>query len=270
MNTALLGHTWRSQRLKLVVVGSGLVLWGFLMPVIYATFGVDFRRLTDSGVIPEQFTQFTEFGGGDLFSVAGAIGLGFVHPIALLLIGVFAVGFAAAAVAGERQRGTLEVILARPVSRRTLYLTLFVATLIFVAAAVGAVLVGAVVGATAFNVIDELPTGNLPVLWLNGTLLFMALGAIGLAASVSFDRLTPALGITLGVTIVSYFLEILGSLWPDAEPLRPYSLFHYLQPREVLNEGMQTFDVGLLLVVIAAAVIYALLAFPRRDIAAPS
>ena len=44
--------------------------------------------------------------------------LGFIHPIAVGLNLVFAVGFAPAAIAGERQRGTLEVLLSRPISRR--------------------------------------------------------------------------------------------------------------------------------------------------------
>ncbi len=45
---------------------------------------------------------------------------------------MFAVGFPVAAIAGERQRGTLEVLLARPISRRALYVTMFVAGALFV------------------------------------------------------------------------------------------------------------------------------------------
>ncbi len=52
-----------------------------------------------------------------------SIALGFIHPIAIMLTSVFAVGFSACAVSGERQRGTLEVALARLISRRALYLT---------------------------------------------------------------------------------------------------------------------------------------------------
>jgi hypothetical protein len=92
MNLVLLGHTWRSQRLKLAVVAIGLAAWGFLMPVIYSQFGVQFKQLFDSGIIPRQFAQF---GQGDVFSLSGAIGLGFIHPISILLASVFAVGFAA-------------------------------------------------------------------------------------------------------------------------------------------------------------------------------
>jgi ABC-2 type transport system permease protein len=267
MSRVLLLHTWRSQWIKLAAVAAGLSIWGFLMPVIYATFGADLRDLLESGVFPR---QFSEFGEGDVFSLSGSIALGFIHPIALVLISVFAVGFTSGAVAGERQRGTLEVLLARPLSRRVAYGTLLLATALFIGIAVAAILAGSMVGATLFGVIDEIDIARMPLVWLNGVLLFGAIASIGLAASVSFDRLTPALGITLAVTIVSYFLEILGSLWPDAEALQPYSLFHYLKPKMILAGDIDAFGFGLLTAIVVGGIVYSLAVFPRRDLAAPA
>jgi len=183
---------------------------------------------------------------------------------------VFAVGFATAAVAGERQRGTLEVLLARPVSRRATYATLLVATLTFVAGAVAATLVGAVIGSMISGVFDELAVDRLPLVWLNGFLLFGAFGSIGLAASVSFDRLTPALGITAGLLVVMYFLEVLGTFWPDAEVLQPYSLFHYYQPKAILEGDAPLINFALPAIVAVVAIAWSLFEFPRRDLAAPS
>ena len=269
MNRTLFGRSLRAQRGKLLVVALALAVWGALMPIIYATFGAEVRRIVEGPGANPLMRQFSNFGGGNLFSLRGSISLGFIHPIAVALVAVFAVGWTASAVAGERQRGTLEVLLARPISRRSLYLTLLVAAFLFIAVAVAAIILGALASATAWNVIAELRLENVPLLWLNGMLLFGAFASIALAASVSFDRLTPALGITLAVVIVSYFLEILGSLWPDAKPLQPYSLFHYLQPTDVLNGELPLLDVLILGATIVTAVVYALIVFPRRDISAP-
>src|SRR6266540_5672709 len=265
MNLVLLGHTWRSQRLKLAIVAIGLAAWGFLMPIIYSQFGVQFKQLFESGIIPKQFAQFGE---GDVFSLSGAIGLGLIHPISLILNSVFAVGFAAGAIAGERQRGTLEVLLARPISRRQLHATLLVATLLFIGIAIAAILAGTVAGAAIFGVLGEIDLARIPLVWLDGVLLFGAFASIGLAASVSFDRLSPALGITVAIVIVSYFLEVLGSLWPDATGLQPYSLFHYLKPRELLTGGLDPFGPVLMVAVSLGAIAFALVVFPRRDLAA--
>jgi len=267
VNGALLRHTWRLQRVKLAIVSIALTMWGFVLPVIYARYGSQFTALLKSGLMPEQFASF---GGGDVFSLSGSIALSFIHPIAIILTSVFAVGFSAAAVAGERQRGTLEVALARPISRRALYLTLLAAAFSFIAVAVAALLAGSVGGASFAGVAEELAFRNLPMLWLNSVLLFGAFAAIGLAASVSFNRLTPALGVTLGILIVMYVLDVLGSLWPAAKWLQPYSLFHYLKPRAILGGTVARVDLAVLVSVILMAMAWALVVFPRRDPAAPS
>ncbi len=267
MNGPLFRQTWRAQRLKLTVVSVALVVWGFLLPLIYARFGSQFQTLMDSGIIPAQFARFS---GGDIFSLPGSIALGLIHPIAIILTSVFAVGFSASAIAGERQRGTLEVALARPIARRTLYLTLLGAVFGFVATTVAALLLGSVAGATFAGVIGELALRHVPLLWLNGVLLFGSFAAVGLAASASFDRAAPALGITLGFVVLMYFFDILGSLWPAADLLQPYSLFHYLKAKAILVGTASPFDDATLAAVIVGAVAWALLAFPRRDLAAPS
>jgi beta-exotoxin I transport system permease protein len=267
MNGPLFGHTWRANRGRLLVVVIALLLWGSLLPIIYDAFGAQFQQIKDSGILPDQFSQF---GGGDIFSLTGSVALGFVHPIAVGLNLVFALGFAATCVAGERQRGTLEVLLARPISRRSLYLTLAVAALLFTGLTMAALTAGAALGAGVTGRLAELGGGNLPLLWLNGALLFWAFGAVSLALSVSFDRSTPAIGLALAFVLVSYFLDVLGQLWPDAAGLQPLSLFHYLDARSDLAGLPLWSDFGVLVAVIVAAVAYALIAFPRRDLAAPT
>jgi ABC-2 type transport system permease protein len=267
MSRVLFGHLWRSQRTKLLIVCIAMAAWNVFLPVIYQSFGQQMKALIDSGVIPKQFTNF---GGGDVFSLAGSIALGYVHPIAIILVSIFAIGFATSAIAGERQRGTLEVLLARPVSRRTVYVTELAAVLLFIGLVLASASIGTVIGSAAAGILDELAVDRLPMLWLNGMLLWGTFAAIGLAASASFDRLTPALGITLAIVIVSYFLEILGSLWPDAQGLQKYSLFHYLASRDILSGTVDPFGPALLAVVGAVAIGVALAVFPRRDLAAPS
>jgi hypothetical protein len=267
MSAKVFVRTWRAQRAKLLAVALGLLIWGSLMPIIFEAFKEQIQFIVGSGVIPQQLTQF---GGGDLFTLQGTIALGFIHPIAVAMTLVFALGFAVAAVAGERQRGTLEVLLARPLSRRRLYLTLLGATILFVAVAMAAQVVGICIGATLAGALGELRADRLGMMWLNGVLVFAAFGSVSLAASVSFDRLSPALALSLAFVLVSYFLEILGSLWIDARGLQPYSLFHYLDPKGALNGSMTAGDWLVPFGVLAAAFIVAMVVFPRRDLGAPA
>ncbi len=267
MSAPWFGHLWRANRSRLALVAVALAGWGAILPIIYDAFGAQFEALMDSGIIPPQFAQF---GGGDIFSLSGSVALGFIHPLAVGLGLVFSVGFAGAAIAGELQRGTLEVLLARPVSRRRVYLTALVASLLFVALTMAALTLGTWTGAALVGRLAELGGQNLPVLWLNATLLFGAFATVSLAASVSFDRLTTALGASLAIVLVSYFLDVLGELWPDAAFLQPFSLFHYLDARAALSGLPDPGDFVVLVAVNAAAIAYALAVFPRRDLAAPA
>lgn len=267
MNRPLFLRTTGSLRIRLIVCAVALLFWGAVLPLVYSAFG---KTLKDAFANNPLLSQVAQFGGGDIFSLSGTIALGFIHPITLLLMGIFAVGFPVAAIAGERQRGTLEVLLARPISRHTLYVTLFVAGALMLALLMAMELIGGFVSATLTGVSNELVPGNIVLLWLNGWLLFVAIMAVAFAASVSFDRLGPALGVTLAFTVVSYFLYVLGSLWPDAAWIQTYSVFNLVQAKHVLTSGLIPGDIGVLLAVAAIAVAYAWFAFPRRDLAAPS
>ena len=207
----LLRHTWRTHRVRLGIIALSLVVWAFLMPVIYATFGREMETLLKSGIIPDAFLRLM---GADPFSINGSVALGAVHPIAIALEIVYPVGFAAAAIAGERQRGTLEVLLSRPLSRRSLYVTLLLAVITAAIVTTAATTLGTVAGAVLYDVAGGLDAGQMALLGLNTVLLLAALGGISLAASASFDRLTPAIGIALAVTLVGYVLEILARSGP--------------------------------------------------------
>ena len=267
ISVPLLRHTWRTHRVRLAIIALSLGVWGFLMPVIYATFGHLMETVTKSGIIPGAFMRLM---GADPFSINGSVALGAVHPISIALEIVYPVGFAAAAIAGERQRGTLEVLLSRPLSRRSLYVTLLLAVIAATIVTTAATTFGTVAGALLYDVAGGLDAGELALLGLNTVLLLAALGGISLAASASFDRLTPALGIALAVTLVGYVLEILGTLWPDAAFLQPYSLFHYLHPLEILGGNASPGDLLVLAGVLVASTAYGLWLFPRRDLAAPT
>jgi len=267
MNLALFAHTWRANRTRLLIVAVGLAIWGTFMPIIYDSFGSSLKDIFASGAFPPQFTQF---GGGDIFSLSGSVAIGFIHPITVGLNLIFAVGFATAAIAGERQRGTLEVLLSRPISRRAVYATLAVSGALFIGIAVLGSIVGTLIGASLTGRTAELGVGQLPLLWLNGSLLYWAIGSVALLASAASDRLSPALGASLAFVLVSYFLDVLGTLWPDAAWVEPYSVFHYLDPKAILAGLPDLSDLLVLGFVTVVAVAAALVVFPRRDLAAPS
>lgn len=267
MNGRLFLQTLRWQRTRLLIVIVAGMAWGMIIPVIYDAFSDVIRDLANSGAFPEEMLSI---GSGSLFTLPGSITLGLQHPLALSMLGIFAVGASSTAVAGERARGTLEVLLARPISRTTLYVSILLALLLVVLVVLTAILGGMVGGATVIGLVDELDLGLMPLVILNGFGLWAAFTTFGLAASVSFDRPGPAIGLSLAWLLIHYFLEILGSLWTDAAWTQDYSLLHHFNPGEILSGTLDPIDLVIVFGAAIVPVIYALLVFPKRDLAAPA
>ncbi len=263
----LFRRTWRTQRGRVLLVCVGLVAWAFLMPVIYATFGRQLAAVLDTGIIPAPFLRLL---GADPFSLTGAVALGWVHPFGIALFVVLPAGLGALMIAGERQRGTLEILLSRPLSRRTLYLTHLVTLALFAALAVAGAIAGTLAGAARYGVGGELDAGDLAFLAINTWLFLVAIGAVALAASASFDRVGAPVGIAIAGLLLGYLLEVLGTIWPDAAWLQPYTPFHYLDPLRILSGHGARGDLLVLAAITVVATGYGLWRFPRRDLAAPS
>jgi ABC-2 type transport system permease protein len=262
----LFRRTLAANRVRILACVIAMLVWGAVLPLVYSSFGKTYGSFIKNNPL---LSQFSQFGGGDLFSLAGAMALAFIHPFAIAVIGIIAVGVPILSIVAERQRGTLEVLLSRPVSRRSLIVVVLAVGILALALLVAAQLVSSVVGSTVAGVSEELDIGRLPLVWAMGLLLFSTFLCIALAASVSFDRTMPALGVTLAIVLVSYLFEVIASLWQDMRFLGDLSLFHYVRTKELLEGTFRPADALILATVGFIALAWAWIVFPRRDIAAP-
>jgi ABC-2 type transport system permease protein len=205
-----------------------------------------------------------------MFSVNGSLSMAFTHPFTLLLVGVMAVAYPALAISGERDRGTLEVTLSRPISRRRL-----LATLVAAGIACLVVLLGVLVrrlGGVSFRVglADEVDYVRLAQLWLVAVLLFVCFMALTFAVAVESDRAAPAVGIPAAFVLLNYLAWAIGSIWPDVGFLEEWSMFSLLETQQVLAQGAAAGDVVAMVGFIAIFMGLAFYRFPRRDLPAPA
>jgi hypothetical protein len=76
-----------------------------------------------------------------------------------------------------------------------------------------------------------------------------------------------AVGWATGFLVVSYAIDYLAQVWSVAEPLGPLSVFHYLDPPEVLRTAsIGAGDVLALAALAAVATAAALVLVGRRDL----
>lgn len=270
MNVRVFRQTLRWQRGKLLAVGLASIGWGMLAPVVFINFSSPIKDLIDSGQIPPAFEDMLQFGSGDFFTLGGSITLFMQHPIAIALMAVFGAAAAAGAIAGELEDGTLEVLLSKPIGRRSLYGSNLVAIVLLVGIVMACIQIGTVAGLMLLDLAGEVELAWMPLVWLNGFLLWVAFASFALAASVSVNRHSQAVSLTAAFVLVNYFFEIIGTFWKDVEFLQTYSLFHYFQPGAILAGEWEPMD--LLILGIAAFIPFAwsLVRFPRRQLPAPA
>ena len=87
-----------------------MLVWGAVLPLVYSSFGKTYGNFIKNNPM---LSQFSQFGGGDLFSLAGAMAHALIHPFAIAVIGIIAVGVPLLSIVAERQRGAREPWLGR-------------------------------------------------------------------------------------------------------------------------------------------------------------
>lgn len=265
------------------------------------------------GVVEEQLFRgpgkvFQTLIGGESMNFERAmdtLAIGYVHPLVQALLCIWAIGRAAGAIAGEIDRGTMELLLAQPLPRRRVILAhlgvdLCVIPLICLGLWGGTLLGLWLVG--PFTIDEEalrlfrLPQVSRPeLLEVHGLdlapglanvagLLFALSGmTMYLSARGRFRNWVLAQAVLL--TLVQFLVNLIGQLWDALAFLRPFTVFYYYQPQKVVLTGSWTVDPGevwtggaplvglnvLAVLLTVGAVGYALAfwTFTRRDLPAP-
>jgi ABC-2 type transport system permease protein len=200
------------------------------------------------------------------------LAIGMLHPVVLVLGVVWGVGRAAGAVAGEIDRGTMELLMSQPIPRGRLILAHFLVDLIvlpviclafFAGTQFGLAVVGPFVpdysvfrnltgpfAGRLQGLIPEHPEplpvsglGELPALTNTFALIF-ALSGMTMAISAAGRSRWKATGYAVLTVVVMFVANTVGQLWEPAGFVRPLTLFFYYQPQKVMLEGNWLVDLG--------------------------
>jgi ABC-2 type transport system permease protein len=216
-------------------------------------------------------------GGSDLHfeKPMDFLSVGLLHPVVLILSCVWAVGRACGAVAGEIDRGTMELLMSQPVPRNRLILAHLA-----VDAVVIPILCLSFYGGTQFGLwvigpfeIDyagvrqalgrEVPPPLLANLGIptepemlevsarpqlpalaNLAALVFAISGITMMLSACGRSRWRAIGFGVLIALVMFIANVLGQLWDGAAFVRPFSVFYYYQPQKIMLRGEWTADLG--------------------------
>jgi ABC-2 type transport system permease protein len=258
--------TLRDTRRALAWWSLGIVALVALMVSVYPSVrdNPSLNKLVED--YPEAVKGFVSFGGQvDYASAAGYLGSELFAFIVPLLLIVAAVGAGARALAGEEERGTLDLLLANPISRPRLVLEklaalatelTLLALVLWASLRIGVEATGMAVSAT-----------NLAGASIGALLLALGFGAIALAVGGLTGRRALAIGASAAAAVAAYLVNSLAPLVSALEPLQKASPFYHYAASDPLRHGLDAGHAGLLLGVAVVAGVLATVLFERRDLA---
>jgi len=214
---------------------------------------------------PEELQAFISFGGAfDFGTPAGYLGAELFSLMVPLLLLVAAIGAGARALAGEEERGTLELLLANPVSRTRLALEKLAALSAEVAALAAVLFVALVVGCAAAGM--DVSTSGLASATFGALLLALANGSIAFALGAATGHGALAIGLSAAAAVAAYLVNGLAPLVDAINSIRWLSPFYHYVAGDPLREGLSLPHAAVLVAIGVVAVAVGVAAFDRRDV----
>jgi len=266
MLRSLFGETLWSRRNSLVWYSLGMALLVGITVGVYPTVreGADtFTQLMES--MPQGLMSF--FGSSDIaefLEPAGFINSRVNASVGAVVLAVYAISLGTAAIAGEEDRRTMDLLLSTPTPRHRIVLERFAAMVTLVLAVAVVVLLVMVIG----NPIVDLGFSVSNMLASNFGLALLALvfGSLALAVGGVTGRRGVTIGVSAGVTVATFFINGLAELVDWLEGPQKLTPFHWLQRWDPLKDGFSLGTASLMVAVIAAFVAIAVWGFRRRDV----
>jgi ABC-2 type transport system permease protein len=255
---SLYAHTLREQRLQIAGFGLALGLMAALVVLLWPSYKDDFALIE----LPPAVQAFI---GNDLSiaTAAGFINAQFFTWTPALLI-VYAITQGSGAIAGEEANGTMDLLLAQPITRRDVVLV-----------KTAAVMTGsAIIVLLAFSgfalaiPLVEIDVTHAGMLRACGNALPLTLFFFALA--LWFGAVAPsrshAVGGAIAVAVITYFLNSLAAGVGEISAVRYASPFYYFGRGLPIIEGINWRHVALLLGTAAILTALAVRTFERRDV----
>lgn len=239
----------------------GLALYGLLMARFYDSMremGPQLDAVLAS--YPEEMLAF--FGDFQALSTPGGYMDVYFFSYMTMIVGIFAASAGAGMVAGDEERGVLDLVLAHPISRSALFWARLLAIVVALALVMLAGWLSWLPGLAWGMEISALEM-LLPFLPLLAVLLFVGMLALLLSLLLPSSRLATMLS---AAAIVANFLLVgLANLNEDLQPVLDWTPLGYYQGGQAVNGLEWSWLLGLL----GVALLFSLLAwmlFQRRDI----
>lgn len=244
---------------------SAVLTWVFV--AFFPTVHEQAEKLSELVVnYPEAFLKAFGVEAKSLFlhleSFLAAEHYSFMWPLILI---VLIISLGSSAIAGEIEQGTIEVLLAQPISRARIYWAKFIAGFLILLVFIFASVFSVVPFAKFYDV--EISLQSYLAIFVLGMLFGLAVFCLTMMFSSLFStkgRVTSFVG---GILISMYAIKLISALKESVQNLKYLSLFHYYDCNRALVSGkIDPLTVWVFLGVSLICSLIGAIVFAKRDI----
>jgi hypothetical protein len=190
-----------------------------------------------------------------------------VHPAVLALMWGHDITHCTRMPAGEIDRGTIDVLLSWPISRRKIYVC---ESIVWLASGVLLICLAYLGHRSTVSTMPE----NMRPDWTRAVMVmanlfcvYLAVGGVVLLVSALSDRRGRAVAVAFALVLASFLLNFLAQFWWVAKKIAFLSVMQYYQPAKTLTSGeFPVHDVVVLLIIAALSWFLGCEIFARRNV----
>ncbi len=260
----------------LLLVALSVLMFAFAWLFVWLTSKIELPALFN--FLASGLKDFEKLSGVPFNQVAtyeGRIALAFVDPLVLLAVTVWAIARGSDSVSGELERGTMELMLAQPVRRISVYASKAVAATVGLAVISFSLWLGTAVGID--RVMSQRAAVNAGHYYYAAANVFgLGFALLGLSTLVSaFDKYRwRTIGIMGAYYALSLVLKVIARMAPGWEAVGYGSIFTAFEPQLLVANPAEAGAIllrynGVLLAIGAVSYILGAVVFCRRDLPAP-
>ncbi len=263
MNAALFRRSFKDRRRSMIWWSIGIALLGGMFTALFPALE---DLLADLDEYPEDVLKALGLEGtADLATPEGYLQIELFSIMAPIAFIAFAAIFGVNAIAGSERKGEMELLLANPISRSTVFIQRFGAMLI-ATLLLGVGLWVVLAAGIPAGIWSDLNNWNLVQALISLILLGWAFGSLAfcISAATGNTGLTYSVigAIALGSFVVNSFSQIIEGM----EPFKWLSPFYYYLGSDPLTQGLNWWHTLVPLGVILVTYFAGQIAFERRDL----
>lgn len=224
-------HSLSRYRGQILGWGLGLAVLGFYLIGFYDTIAAEqetYTRLIEN--FPKEMMAFF----GDFTEMAtpqGYLGIEFFSYMPLIL-GIFAVMAGSGLLASDEEAGTLELVIAHPISRSALFFSRLLAFITAAASILTMTLLSFVLGKGSSSI--DVTAGELALPFIELFAMLMLFGGLALLSSMLLPSRGMASMVSGLLLVASFFITSLQRIDPDLESIARFSPLTYYQGGEAI------------------------------------